>query len=82
MGVLKVKSPAEMVLENGRRLVDKNSQKPTAERAFMIERWWIARRSEATVLYSKFGSFQAPEHAARCEVKRPVTAREPLIQYL
>ena len=71
---------AEMALENGRRLVDKNSQKPTAERAFPIERWWIARRREPTVLYSKFGSFEAPEDAAGCEVERPLTTREPLVK--
>jgi hypothetical protein len=68
--------------ENDRRFVNKNSQKPTAERAFVIERWWIARRSEPTVPYSKFGSFEAPEDAARCEVKRAATTREPLLKYL
>jgi hypothetical protein len=65
MSVLMVKLPAKMALENGRRLVDKNSQKPTAERAFPIERWWIATCGEPKVLYSKFGSFKSPEGAAQ-----------------
>jgi hypothetical protein len=77
-----IRSPAEMALENGRRLVDKNSQQPTPERAFPIERWWIARRSEPTVLYRKFCFFVTAEHAARCEVKQPAAAREPVIKDL
>ena len=71
-----------MALENGRRLVDKNSQNPTAERAFMIERWWIARRSEPTVLYHKFCLFGTAKHAARREVKPRAAAREPVIKDL
>jgi hypothetical protein len=58
-----------MTVENGRSLVDENSQQPTAVRAFTIERWWIARCGEPTVPYSKVGLLRAAEHAARCEVK-------------
>jgi hypothetical protein len=82
MSVLTVQLPADMALENGRGLVDKNSQKPTAERAFTIGPWWIARRSEPTVLYGKFCFFGTAEHAARREVKQPAAAREPVIKDL
>lgn len=69
-------------MENGRSLVDKDPYQPTVELAFTIERWRIVRRSKPTVLHSEIGSLRASEHPARCEVKQPITAREPVIEYL
>ena len=74
MSALIVQSAAKMAFANGRGLVDKDSQEPTAERAFTIEGWWIVRRGEPTVLYGKFGSFGSPKDAARYEVELPATA--------
>jgi hypothetical protein len=82
MSVLAVQLPAEVALENSRGFVDKNSQKPTAERAFMIERWWIARRSEPTFLYREFCFFGTAEHTASREVKQPAAAREAVVKDL
>jgi hypothetical protein len=75
-------APAFGLPTKDQSFVDQYSKQPTPERTFMIKFCGVARRCEPTVEYSKLHSFGTAQHTARCEVKQPATAPEPLFKYL
>lgn len=73
---------ASLVLaENVQGLINEDSQQPASKLAFVFELWRIPRCCQPAVVDRVVGSLGAAKNPGCNEVKQPVTAREPRVEY-